>query len=112
MTYVIIVDKKANSLKKERDDGNIEYKWKLLNIKRTKLIRLITQMNYRLNECNGKSMYTIGFLDDGTAIGITKSELSLTLCNIILAVKELEAVLKKIIFIGLKFLFVKTKNYI
>ena len=85
MTYVSIVNSRARSLKKERNDGYIEYKWKLLNVDRSRLIRLITQMNYRLNEGDGRSMYAIGFLDDGSAIGITKSELSITLRNILFA---------------------------
>lgn len=97
MTYFVMVDRRARALKRERDDGYIEYKWKLLDIERSRLIRLITQMNYRLNEGEGKSMYAVGFTDDGSAIGITKSELHLTLRNIISAAKELEADIKKVI---------------
>lgn len=56
MTYFVMVDRRARALKREKDDGYIEYKLKLLDIERSRLIRLITQMNYRLNEGEGKSM--------------------------------------------------------
>jgi GTPase len=73
MTYTIVFFKRrARSLKKERDDSYVEYKWKLIEIERSKLIRLTTKMNYRLNEGEGKSIYAVGFTDDGYAIGITK----------------------------------------
>ena len=99
MRNVTVIKRKAKSLKKERDDGYIEYKWKLVNIERNKLIKLITQMNYRLNEGEGKSMYAIGFADDGCSLGITHSEMKITICNIVSAAKELEAdIIKVLIF--------------
>lgn len=94
---VIFINRKASNLKKERDDGYIEYKLKLINIERQKLIKLISQMNYRLNEGDGKSIYAIGFSDDGSATGITKSELDDTLENIFFAANELKAEINKIL---------------
>ena len=49
MRNVKIIMRKATSLKKERDDGYIEYKWKLINVEKQRLMKLITQMNYRLH---------------------------------------------------------------
>jgi len=105
MRNVTIIKRKAKSLKKERDDGYIEYKWKLVNIERNRLIRLITQMNYRLNEGEGKSMYAIGFADDGCSLGITHFEMKLTLRNIVSAAKELEAEINRVL------IFTENQNY-
>ena len=95
---IVIIGRKASSLKREKDDGYIEYKWKLLNIQRERLIRLISQMNYRLNEGDGKSIYAIGFADNGSALGITKCEMKMTLHNILSASKEIGANITKILF--------------
>ena len=94
---VTFIKRKATSLKKEKDDGYIEYKLKLINIERNRLIRLISQMNYRLNEGKGRSIYAIGFSDNGFATGITKSELKDTVKNIIFATKELKAEINKVL---------------
>jgi len=99
MKNVTLIKRKAKPLKKEKDTGFIEYKWKLVNIERNRLIRLITQMNYRLNEGNGRSMYAIGFSDDGCALGITNIEMKSTLNNIYSAVEELGAeIIKTLLF--------------
>jgi GTPase len=46
-------------------------------------------------------IYAIGFLDDGSALGITKCELKMTLHNIVLASKEIGAnITKFLIFIN------------
>ena len=50
MKHFNIIHRKAKSLKKEQDDGYIEYKWKLVNITKKKISKIITQMNYRLRE--------------------------------------------------------------
>jgi len=105
MNNVIVIKRRAKSLKKERDTGYIEYKWKLVNIERNKLIRLTTQMNYRLNEGNGKSMYAIGFSDDGCSLGITHIEMKSTLESICSAVEELGAEIIKTL------LFTENENY-
>jgi len=94
---VIFIKRKATNLKKERDNGYIEYKLKLINIERKRLIRLISQMNYRLNEGGGKGIYAIGFSDNGFATGITKSELDDTLGNIFAAANELNAEINKVL---------------
>lgn len=74
-----IIHRKAKSLKKERNDGYIEYKWKLDNVENRRKIKLTTQMNYRINEGNGKSMYAIGFSDNGFSKGITYNEMKKSL---------------------------------
>lgn len=100
-----IIKRKADSLKKEKDDGHIEYKWKLINIEKKRFMKIITQMNYRLNEGNGKSMYAIGFLDDGRSIGITYNEMETTLHHIKNAAKHINADITKIL------IFIENNNY-
>jgi hypothetical protein len=102
---ITIISRKAASLKQEKDDGYIEYKWKLLHIQRERLIRLISQMNYRLNEGDGKSIYAIGFSDNGSALGITKCEMKMTLHNIVSASKEIGANITKIL------IFINNNSY-
>ena len=45
--------------------GNIEYKRSILHKNNKRLEELATQMNFRLNEGNGKAIYYIGVEDDG-----------------------------------------------
>ena len=96
-SHIEIINRKASDLKSEKDDGYIEYKWKLINIPRDRLIKLITQMNYRLNEGDGKSIYAIGFLDNGKSIGINYNDLYDTLETIISIASEVDAVIQKIL---------------
>lgn len=70
---------------KENDEENVEYKFKLIDIRRDKLERLITQMNFRLSEGNGTCYYILGVLDNGTPLGLPKNELIETLKVIYLA---------------------------
>ena len=44
----------------ELDNGNTEYKLKLINVDRIKLQKRITQMKFRLHEGNGECHYLIG----------------------------------------------------
>jgi len=63
----------------ESDDGNIEYKLKLLDISPTRIERLATQMRYRCDEGCGECIYNIGVGDDGTMSGITDKDYDITL---------------------------------
>ena len=94
---IVIIDRKASSLTSEKDDGYIEYKWKLLDSSKERLNRLSSQMNYRLNEGAGKSVYAIGFLDNGKAIGISKCDMKITLQNIVYASTSISATINKIL---------------
>jgi len=71
---------------KENDEGNKEYKWKLINKnikdRYVKINKLASQMLYRLYEGDGKAVYLIGVRDNGISIGINTEELFETL-NII-----------------------------
>ena len=63
----------------EQEDGNIEYKLKLLDISKERVDRLASQMRYRCNEGNSECIYNIGVEDDGTMSGLTEEEYELTM---------------------------------
>jgi len=63
----------------EKEEGNIEYKLKLLNVSQTRIEELTTQMRYRCQEGNSECIYNIGVEDDGTLSGITPEEYQETL---------------------------------
>jgi len=59
----------------EPQEGNIEYKWKLVAPDSNRLQHLSTQMNWRLEEGQGEALYRIGVEDDGTLTGVSREEL-------------------------------------
>jgi len=61
--------------KPEKDDGQIEYKWRLINLSPERLEQLATQMQYRLTEGNGEAIYEIGLKDNGFPEGITEEQM-------------------------------------
>jgi len=78
-------------LGKENDEGNIEYKWKLVGLSDDRFKHLVTQMKYRLSEGQGEAIYEIGINDDGFPLGLTESEYRETLGNIEKMAQELQA---------------------
>ena len=77
-----ITDKIGNIFEPEKDDGNIEYKWKLVNLSSERIERLITQMKYRIAEGSGEALYEIGIADDGFAKGVNLQEYEESLKNL------------------------------
>ena len=78
-------------LEKEHDDGNIEYKWKLVGLSEDRFKHLVTQMKYRLSEGQGEAIYEIGINDDGYPLGLSEEEYRETLSNIEKMAAELQA---------------------
>jgi GTPase len=58
----------------EQDDGNIEYKLKLLEKSEKRIENLATQLRYRCDEGEGECIYNLGVEDNGEAPGITENE--------------------------------------
>lgn len=85
---------------KENDEGNKEYKWKLLdeNYKDRdgKINKLASQMQYRLYEGDGKAVYLIGVQDNGFSIGVGTDELYQTLSIIDEASKIINCKIKNV----------------
>ena len=60
---------------REKEEGNVEYKLKIINPNEDRIERLATQMRYRLREGGGEAIYEIGVSDDGQLIGLNEYEL-------------------------------------
>merc|ERR1712129_304699 len=73
----------------ECDDGEIEFKLKIVSPSLERIQRRISQMVYRLNEGNGRCVYEIGVEDDGNPKGLSDRELIETLKTIFRINKEL-----------------------
>lgn len=58
----------------ENNEGNTEYKLKIVTEDSHRMEQIAAQMRFRLNEGNGECIYTLGVLDDGNIIGLTDSE--------------------------------------
>lgn len=63
----------------EEDDGNVEYKLKLLDTSESRIEKLASQMRYRCNEGSGECFYNLGVEDDGTMTGLTAAEYESTI---------------------------------
>ena len=84
----------------ENDEGNREYKWKIIvedeKIRDKKVTKLASQMLFRLYEGNGKAVYILGITDDGDALGISEKDLHETLCNINDASLQIDCIIESI----------------
>lgn len=66
----------------ESDDGNVEYKLKLVDKTQQRIENLASQMVFRCNEGNSECIYNLGVADNGEIIGINQNEYNETLENI------------------------------
>ncbi|XP_048731971.1 GTP-binding protein 2-like [Ostrea edulis] len=70
------------ALPPEIEEGNIEYKLKLVNPSESRVEHLVTQMKWRLEEGEGEAIYEIGVEDNGLLVGLTEGELSASLSTL------------------------------
>lgn len=77
----------------ENDEGSIEYKRQLINMKPERLNKFTTQMAYRLSEGSGECIYYIGINDDGTPFGLTIDQLNESIQNLEIMSKKLGSVM-------------------
>lgn len=68
--------------KEERDHGNCEYKWTLVDAVPDRLTHLATQMKFRLTEGHGIARYRLGVQDSGVPLGLPDADLVDTLAVI------------------------------
>lgn len=68
-------NKIIQSFIKEDDEGNIEYKLKLVNPSEDRLDHLATQMKFRVREGYGEAYYRVGVEDNGRPIGLGKEDM-------------------------------------
>ncbi len=69
----------VSNMEPEKEEGNIEYKLKLMNITPERIDRLATQMRYRCTEGGSECIYILGVEDDGTMTGMTDEEYDSTI---------------------------------
>ncbi|KAJ3105526.1 GTP binding protein [Phlyctochytrium planicorne] len=69
----------GNALPKEVEEGNVEYKLKLVNPPPERIEHLITQLKWRLAEGHGEMLYEIGVADNGKLIGLNPHDLEASL---------------------------------
>ena len=71
-----------SDLDEERYYGNTEYKLRLNQCTADRIVRLTTQMKFRIQEGNGEAFYVVGAGDKGEATGITTEEMESSLKNL------------------------------
>ncbi|TWW59152.1 GTP-binding protein 2b [Takifugu flavidus] len=63
----------------EAEEGNIEYKLKLVNPTQYRFEHLATQLKWRLQEGRGEAVYQIGVEDNGLLVGLTEADMRASL---------------------------------
>ncbi|KAL7065506.1 hypothetical protein AAHC03_04860 [Spirometra sp. Aus1] len=79
------------TLPPEVEEGNIEYKLKLVNPSQNRFEHLITQMKWRLDEGGGQAIYRLGVDDNGAVSGLTVTEMAASLSTIYRMARRLGA---------------------
>lgn len=69
----------ANTIIEEDDDGDTEYKLKLIDTSRERIQQLTTQMKYRIKEGNSEAYYKIGYEDNGNPLGLGQEDMTQSL---------------------------------
>eukprot|EP01118_Nematostelium_gracile_P012088 TRINITY_DN4368_c0_g1_i1.p1 TRINITY_DN4368_c0_g1~~TRINITY_DN4368_c0_g1_i1.p1 ORF type:complete len:657 (-),score=198.58 TRINITY_DN4368_c0_g1_i1:35-2005(-) len=82
---------KAKLLPQEVEEGNMEYKLKLVNPSPERLEQLISQLKWRLTEGMGEAIYEIGVEDNGVPTGLSEEDLDASIANLKKMAKELSA---------------------
>ncbi|XP_076231123.1 GTP-binding protein 2 [Calliopsis andreniformis] len=72
-------DDQEERLPPEPEQGNIEYKLKLINPSSQRFEHLVTQMKWRLREGNGEAIYQIGVENNGKLTGLTREDMNASL---------------------------------
>jgi hypothetical protein len=79
------------NLGQEIEEGNVEYKLKLVGVSEERLAHLITQMHWRLAEGHDEAIYQIGVRDNGHPLGLCDDELKESLGTLQRMADALEA---------------------
>ena len=74
-TFSAPLDDDYTYLPPEPQQGNVEYKLKLVNPSSQRLEHLVTQMKWRLREGGGEAIYEMGVEDDGMMTGLSEDDM-------------------------------------
>ncbi|XP_077585955.1 GTP-binding protein 2 [Stigmatopora nigra] len=66
----------------EVEEGNIEYKLKLVDPTQSRFEHLVTQMKWRLQEGRGEAVYQIGVEDNGMLVGLSEQDMKASLTTL------------------------------
>ncbi|XP_061645624.1 GTP-binding protein 2 [Phyllopteryx taeniolatus] len=66
----------------EVEEGNIEYKLKLVDPTQSRFEHLVTQMKWRLQEGRGEAVYQIGVEDNGMLVGLSEKDMKASLTTL------------------------------
>eukprot|EP00164_Ancoracysta_twista_P003930 GFYU01005268.1.p1 GENE.GFYU01005268.1~~GFYU01005268.1.p1 ORF type:complete len:608 (+),score=145.32 GFYU01005268.1:107-1930(+) len=80
-----------DQLPQEIEEGNIEYKLKLVDPSPERFEHLVSQMKWRLQEGQGEAIYELGVEDNGLPTGITADEMKASIATLSKMADELEA---------------------
>lgn len=69
----------------ENDEGNIEYKLKLVSVDADRIDKITSQMRFRCDEGKGEAYYYLGVMDDGLVVGMEDTEFTETFDNLSIA---------------------------
>lgn len=83
-----IMEKNLEKIQPESDDGNKEYKLKLINGTPERIEQWISQMRYRMDEGGGECIYYLGVTDSGGLKGLTPEEYKETISILTKVVQE------------------------
>ncbi|XP_019720207.1 GTP-binding protein 2 [Hippocampus comes] len=72
----------APYLPPEVEEGNIEYKLKLVDPTQSRFEHLVTQMKWRLQEGRGEAVYQIGVEDNGMLVGLSEDDMRASLTTL------------------------------
>lgn len=81
----------SHRLPPEPQNGNIEYKLKLINPSKQRLDHLVTQMKWRLNEGDGECFYQIGVSDNGFLHGLNDIDMESSMSTLKLMAAQIGA---------------------
>merc|ERR1711962_1380971 len=82
------------SLPPEPQQGNVEYKLKLVNPTAQRLEHLVTQMKWRLREGQGEAIYEIGVEDNGLMTGLCDVDMDSSIETLREMARRLEATIQ------------------
>lgn len=75
-------EEQLTHLPKESEEGNVEYKLKIVQPTKDRLEELASQIRYRLAERGGEAFYILGVSDSGEPVGLSDEELEVSLQNL------------------------------
>lgn len=78
----------------EKQDGNIEYKWRLINLDAESIEKKITQLQYRIDEGSGEAFYYLGVMDNGSINGLDEKDFDESLKNLMILCQRLDCCLQ------------------